>query len=205
MRIELEGVAKRYRLEWVLRNVNLTFQDDKKYAVTGPNGSGKSTLMRILAGHLTPSRGQARFFYQNNRLDAGEVYRFLSYAAPYIELIEEFTLTEAIDFHKKFKPFARQMNAGDIISLLGFERSRNKAIRNFSSGMKQRLKLALAVCSETPLLLLDEPTTNLDRQGVEWYRRLIDEYAPGRLVIVASNVEVDYEFCEEVIGVEGFK
>jgi ABC-type multidrug transport system ATPase subunit len=205
MRIELDGVAKRYRLEWVLRNVNLTFQDDKKYAVTGPNGSGKSTLMRILAGHLTPSRGQARFFYQNNRLDSGEVYRFLSYAAPYIELIEEFTLTEAIDFHKKFKSFARQMTAGDIISLLGFESSRHKPIRNFSSGMKQRLKLALAVCSETPLLLLDEPTTNLDRQGVEWYRRLIDEYAPGRLVIVASNVEVDYEFCEEVIGVEGMK
>ncbi len=207
MRIELQRVAKRYRFDWILRNVNLQLRSGDAYAITGPNGSGKSTLLRILAGHLSPSRGKVQFFDgQDRSLDPNLVYQRLAYAAPYVELIEEFTLCEAIRFHMRFKPFQAGLSEENVLKLLNFRSAaRNKPVRNFSSGMKQRLKLVLAVCTQTDLLLLDEPTTNLDRQGVEWYLDLIGRYRQDRLLVVASNVEEDYQFCGEQIEVTEFK
>ncbi|MCO6478328.1 MAG: ABC transporter ATP-binding protein [Phaeodactylibacter sp.] len=205
MKIELDNVGKRYRMEWILRGVSLHFEAGKQYAITGPNGSGKSTLLKILSGHLTPSKGKASFFHQQKKLDNATVYRHLSYAAPYIELIEELSLWEALQFHLRFKPLRNGMGANEVLGLLRFKKARNKAIRDFSSGMKQRLKLALAICSDTPLLLLDEPTTNLDKEGVAWYRQLINDYSAGRLLIVASNVDVDFEFCAERVDILDFK
>ncbi len=205
VRIELEGVAKRYRLEWILRHINLTLYSAQRYALTGPNGSGKSTLMKMLSGHLTPSRGQVRFIKDGRPVDRGDIYQYLSYAAPYIELIEEFTLEESIDFQQRFKPLQAGLSTESLIRLLGFKRARHKAVRAFSSGMKQRLKLALAICSTSPLLLLDEPTTNLDTQGIQWYLDLIEQYGDNRTLVVASNAAVDYGFCEEEISVMEFK
>lgn len=205
MRIELEKVAKRYRREWILRKVDLTIETGKKYAIEGPNGSGKSTLLRILSGHLTPSKGKIRHLLDGKAVDEDQIYRYLSYAAPYIELIEELTLAEALRFHRRFKPLLSGLDDQFILELLSLPGTSSKLVRHFSSGMKQRLKLALAVCSDTPLLLLDEPTTNLDQQGIEWYLSLIDRFAGNRTVIVASNVEVDFGFCEERVSVLGFK
>mgnify|MGYP006281289425 FL=1 len=205
LRVELEQVAKRYRYEWVLRQVDLQFVAGHRYALTGPNGSGKSTLLRILSGHLSPSRGRVRFWRGDRPLDRNEVYRELSYAAPYVELIEEFTLEEAIDFHCRFKPLRDALDTTALIRLLGFQRARSKPVRFFSSGMKQRLKLALAICSDTSLLLLDEPSTNLDRQGIQWYLDLMARFGDDRLIAVASNVAVDYQFCEATIDVMQYK
>jgi ABC-type multidrug transport system ATPase subunit len=205
MRIELEKVAKRYRREWILRKVNLTIEAGKKYAIEGPNGSGKSTLLRILSGHLTPSKGKILHLINGVAIDQDEVYRHLSYAAPYIELIEELTLAEALRFHRRFQDLLPGLDDTSILDLLSLPGTSSKLVRHFSSGMKQRLKLALAICSDTSLLLLDEPTTNLDQQGIDWYLNLIDRFAGDRTVIVASNVEVDFGFCEERVGVLGFK
>lgn len=205
MKIELTDIAKRYRYEWVLRGVNLELKTGINYAITGPNGAGKSTLLKILSGHLTPSKGKINFYNNTKLLLSEQIYQHLSYAAPYIDLIEEFTLTEALHFHYNFKPFIKNQVPKDIINLLGFKKAQDKPIRYFSSGMKQRLKLALAICSDTNLLLLDEPTATLDRQGVEWYQNLIREFAGNRLVIVASNVEEDFFFCEERVSILDFK
>ena len=205
MKIELSQVGKRYRMEWIFRGISLRFEAGKQYAITGPNGSGKSTLLKILSGHLTPSKGKARYFLENKPLEIAAAYRHLSYAAPYIELIEELTLREALQFHLRFKPLRGGLDANDVLELLRFGKAGNKAIRGFSSGMKQRLKLALAICSDTPLLLLDEPTTNLDKEGVAWYRQLIEAYSAGRLLIVASNVDVDFDFCEERVNILEYK
>ena len=206
MKIEVKGVAKRFRLEWILRKVDLELHAGTSYAISGPNGSGKSTLLKILAGHLTPSRGSLTFWENDeDLLPRDQLYRHLCYAAPYVELIEEYTLLEALKFHQGFKPFLDQMTPTDIIDLLNFKKSTNKNIRDFSSGMRQRLKLALALCSEASFIILDEPTTNLDSQGVSWYRELIDRYKRDRLLIVASNVDVDFDFCEEKVNVVDFK
>ncbi len=207
MKIELEGVAKRFRLEWILRQVDLELESGRSYAISGPNGSGKSTLLKILAGHLTPSRGKVNFWGDDAQtpIPRDKLYQHLCYAAPYVELIEEYTLSEALRFHQGFKPFLDQMAPSDIIDLLAFQKSTNKNVRDFSSGMRQRLKLVLALCSEADFIILDEPTTNLDSQGVSWYRDLIDRFRRDRLLIVASNVDVDFDFCEERVNVVDFK
>lgn len=205
MNIKLEGVGKRYKAEWILKRLDFTFEEGQQYAVTGPNGSGKSTLLKMLSGHLTPSRGSIQFSYQQQPIEAGQVFKKLAYAAPYIELIEEFTLLEALRFHQQFKPFLATLQSDDLIELLGFKKARNKEIRNFSSGMKQRLKLALAICSDAPLLLLDEPTTNLDLQGMQWYLHLLDTYAQNKTLIIASNIEADFGFCQHQINILDYK
>ncbi len=213
--IMLEGVGKRFRYEWIFRNLSKTFESGNIYALLGSNGSGKSTLMKILSGHLSPSEGKISFYVKDKQQDEDSIYKHISYAAPYVELIEELTLTEMIQFHIKFKPLSNSLKINDLIEILGFEKSKNKEIRYFSSGMKQRLKLALAICSDSPILLLDEPTTNLDAQGVAWYRQLMSRFAGGtsqnsrdegnRLTIVASNIEHDYDFCNQMLNIEDFK
>lgn len=206
MDILLTQIAKRYRYDWIYRNLDYHFQAGKSYAILGPNGSGKSTLLRVLSGHLTPSKGKVVFKMNGKEVAIDEVYRHMSYAAPYIDVIEELTLSEAIAFHRRFKTFASDLkNDKDVIALLGFQKSADKQIRNFSSGMKQRLKLVFAICADTPVLLLDEPTTNLDQQGFEWYSMLMEKYSEGRLVIVASNVAMDYDFCDEILNIEDYK
>jgi ABC-type multidrug transport system ATPase subunit len=204
--INLENIGKRFRYEWIFKGIYQAFEEGHSFAILGPNGSGKSTLMKILSGHLTPSDGNINFQNCDIKQDAESIYKYVAYAAPYIELIEEMTLTEMIDFHTNFKPLSKNLRNKDLIALLGFEKSADKEIRFFSSGMKQRLKLALSICADTPILLLDEPTTNLDAQGVEWYQHLIKEYSSkNRLTIVASNIEHDYDFCDKTMNILDYK
>ena len=224
VQIKLDDVGKRFRYEWIFRNLSTTFEGGKTYALLGSNGSGKSTLMKILSGHLSPSAGKVAFTIDEKKQDEDNIYKHISYAAPYVELIEELTLTEMIQFHIKFKPLSKgvlsdskTLTVNGLIEILNFDKSRHKEIRFFSSGMKQRLKLALAICSDSPILLLDEPTTNLDAQGVAWYRQLMSRFTVSegnldsfgkegnRLTIIASNIEHDYDFCDKMLNIEDFK
>ncbi|MEN0048782.1 MAG: ABC transporter ATP-binding protein [Bacteroidota bacterium] len=205
MKIELSKLSKRYRYEWIFNNLNYTFESGKCYAITGANGSGKSTLMRILSAYLSPTKGKIIHAYQDKILKPENIYQQLAYAAPYMDLIEELSLKEQLLFHQKFKPFLLELSIENLLELLAFRKAKNKQISHFSSGMKQRLKLLLAICSDVPLLLLDEPTTNLDRQGVDWYLQLIEQFAKERTIIVASNVEEDYGFCDAVLNIMDYK
>lgn len=205
MDIKLDNVAKRYRFEWIFRNINYEFRSGGSYAILGPNGAGKSTFLKILSGHLSPSKGTITFNQNGSSIEKDLIYQHISYAAPYIDLIEELTLVEAIEFHKKFKPFLNNMKASDLEDLLQFSKSRYKEVKYFSSGMKQRLKLVLSICSDTNILLLDEPTSNLDKQGINWYLDLINKFGKDRLLIIASNVETDYSFCEKQLNIQDFK
>ena len=191
MKIVLENIGKRFNKEWIFRNVNYEFSAAKKYSILGTNGSGKSTLLQIIGGSLTQTEGNiiSADPHANNSST-------LSYAAPYLELPEEMTWAEAVRFHGKFKKFVNGFNEEKIIELSGLKLSAEKEIRNFSSGMKQRAKLSLAILSDTPLLLLDEPVTNLDENAVKWYQNLISEFAKDKLIIVCSNYNKgEYAFC----------
>lgn len=205
MTIYLQNAGKRFRLDWIFRGLNYSFEKGKRYAVLGPNGSGKSTLLKVLSGHLSPSKGAVLFEDQGKKTAPEEVYRHISYAAPYIELIEEFTLEEALKFHAGLKPLLPGFTPSQLYELLALPRARSKEIRFFSSGMKQRVKLALAVCSDTPILLLDEPATNLDTQGVQWYKNLVADHAADRLVVIASNDPHDAEFCPMHLNILDYK
>ncbi|MFI5161689.1 MAG: ATP-binding cassette domain-containing protein [Sphingobacteriales bacterium] len=205
MRITLQNIGRRFNRDWIFRGIDYTFTLGESYAILGPNGSGKSTLLSVLNGSLSPSAGTIGYTMQDSPIEAEDIFKQLSLAAPYLELIEEFSLLEMIDFHFKFKAYRENLDRDGVVNLLNMYESRNKLIKYFSSGMKQRLKLALAFCSDTPMLMLDEPTSNLDTQGVDWYLGLVQQFAAKRLTIVCSNQQHEYSFCKHLLNISDYK
>jgi len=204
MTIDLKDAGRRFNQEWIFRNFNYQFHSAGKYAILGPNGSGKSTLLSVILGSLAPSEGVITYTGEA-AVPVEKIYTQLSFAAPYLDLVEEFTLQETIDFHFKFKSFHAGLDAGKLMDILGLVKAQDKPLKYFSSGMKQRTKLALACCTDTPLLLLDEPTSNLDKQGVDWYHELIRDFTTDKLVLVGSNQETEYSFCDNLIKITDYK
>lgn len=199
MKIVAENLGKRFNREWIFKKLNFAFEQGSSYAIVGPNGSGKSTLMQVLWGQVPASTGSLTYSNKNTTIPEEEAYKQVSIATPYMDLIEEFTLTEMVQFHFKFKPVAKNLSTGALIDLMELSHAQNKLISNFSSGMKQRLKLGLAFFSDTSALFLDEPTTNLDKKAIEWYQVKLREYGASRLVLIASNTEYEYpENCQKV-------
>lgn len=205
MDIQLHDTGRRFDQEWIFRGITLRLGGSQRYAVLGPNGSGKSTLLKILSGYLTPSEGRADFSLGGRAIAPDEVFRHLALSAPYLDLVEELTLAEHVKFHRLHKPFIGGMGDAAAIDRMGLAKAKNKLIRHFSSGMKQRVKLGLACFSDTPLLLLDEPTTNLDQAGVDWYEETVSQTSEGRLVVVCSNLEREYRFCDHHIDIMAHK
>ncbi|HTN18751.1 MAG TPA: ABC transporter ATP-binding protein [Chitinophagaceae bacterium] len=199
MKISVEAVSKRFIHHTIFRNVNLQFNTQESYALLGANGSGKSTLLRIIAGMQTPSKGKVFYADAGKPVPQEQVFRQISFCAPGMELIEEMTLTEVLQFHFSFKSILPGLSIARVIELTGLQSAAGKQIGDFSSGMKQRVKLAQAIFSHTPVLLLDEPCTNLDQQGVQQYTEWMTQYTRERLVIVASNELREYQFCRHKI------
>jgi len=205
-RIVLENIAKRFAREWIFRGVNLEFQANQAYVILGSNGSGKSTLLQIISSFLTPTKGSVSYYDGANELAIEEVYKYFSIATPYLELPEEFTLLEVIGFHRKLKPFVNHISNEEVVEIMGLTKAANKALSNFSSGMKQRVKLGLAILSDTDLLLIDEPSSNLDAQAIAWFQDLIDRYKQNRIVVICSNhIKAEYAFCEHEIVMDDYK
>lgn len=204
MKIILENIGRRFNQEWIFKNINHTFNTNESYAILGPNGSGKSTLLRLIAGSLSPSVGTIQYYLNDQIIESENIFKSISLAAPYLELIDAFSLEELIHFHFKFKNYLPEFDATAIIRLLDLKNYSNKTFNYFSSGMKQRVKLALSFCSDTPILLLDEPTSNLDQQGISWYLSLVKQFSANRLTIVCSNQEQEYQFCKHHIRVDSY-
>lgn len=205
MNITLQHISKRFQRYWIFREVNYTFSGPGAYAILGPNGCGKSTLLRIIAGMQGASKGKVTIDIAGDPLTATDVFRHISFCAPGMEVVEELTLREFLEFHFSFKKPLHGLDIPAIISLIGLQDAAHKTIGDYSSGMKQRVKLAQAIFSDTPALLLDEPCTNLDHAGVAQYMGWIEKYTPGRLVLVASNDEREYYFCTEKVVMEDYK
>jgi ABC-type multidrug transport system ATPase subunit len=216
MKISLTDAGKRFNRDWIFRHLSYEFSAGQSYAITGPNGSGKSTLLQVLSGAMQASEGNVQYSMLNvpsaaeglpqaQQCSIEEVYNYVSICAPYLETVEEMTVKEFLEFHHHFKPFLTSVTPEKIISILGLENAVNKQIRYYSSGMKQRVKLGQAIFSDTPVVLLDEPCTNLDVSGMELYNRLINEYCKKRMVIVSSNDHHEYEFCTEKLNIMSWK
>ncbi len=204
--IQLQTISKRFGFEWIFRDVEATFEAGKSWAILGANGSGKSTLLQVISASVSPSKGKIVYTNQIGRtIEVSEIHQHLSWAAPYLELIEEFSLKELLSFQARFKPFINQLSIAEVIDIVELPNVRKKAIRHYSSGMKQRVKLVLAILADTSILLLDEPATNLDANATNWYRKLVEQYAQNRIVIVASNQEKEYDFCSNRLVIEDFK
>jgi len=205
MTILLSDAGKRFNRDWIFRHLTYAFEAGNSYAITGPNGSGKSTLLQAISASMQVSEGNIQYSIDNNQVEIEEVYRHVSICAPYLELVEEMTLAEFLSFHQNFKSFLSGITIEKIISILNLENAADKQIRYYSSGMKQRVKLAQCIFSDTSIVLLDEPCTNLDTTGIELYHNLVQEYCSKRTVIVSSNDEVEYDFCDSTLNILDFK
>jgi ABC-type multidrug transport system ATPase subunit len=203
--IDANGLGKRFQRDWIFRGLTRTFRPGSATAVLGPNGAGKSTLLNTFSGQLLPTEGTLTYSLAGRALAVEDVPRHLAYAAPYLELLEEMTLMELLRFHTQFKPLQAGVSIERLVGVMYLEEARQRLIREFSSGMKQRLKLGLALYAEAPLLLLDEPTTNLDATGAAWYQEHVQATRAGRTILLSSNVPAEYGFCDEQLLVTDFQ
>ena len=203
--ISLHKAGKKFSREWIFRALSYEFKTGVPVAVTGPNGSGKSTLIKSIAGTIPVNEGTVAYARNGQPVPEEAWYRLTGISAPYLELIEEFTLTESIDFHIRFRPFTTGMTKPEFMDRLGLEKHAGKYIRDFSSGMKQKLKLGFAFFTQNEVLILDEPTANIDQNGYMWYMEEVQRLVPERVVIISSNEPREYTFCAEQLHIPDFK
>ena len=200
MEILVQNLSKKFRQEFVIRQFNYTFLSGNSYAITGPNGSGKSTLLQLIAQFTLPNTGTVEMF----GVDPEFVYSQLTYAAPYVELIEEYTLTEHLEILLKNNYLPASITLDILEDFIDLQPGKFKLIKNYSSGMRQKIKLGFALLSERPVLLLDEPTTNFDEQAKNWFFNRLEQQR-HKLIIIASNEAREIEFCHEKIAIQDFK
>lgn len=204
--ISIKNLSKKYNRTWLFKNVNAQIISGAPVAVKGYNGSGKSTLLKIISGYTVASEGSIDYSISGKTIGQEEIYRHISFAAPYLDLIEDFTLLENIHFFTRFKKLQQNLSAADLINIAFPGGCHNGPLKVFSSGMKQRLKLALALLADTPIVLLDEPLANFDSQGFDWYGQLASQYLQNRICIICSNnISHEVAFCKNVLNVEAFK
>ena len=196
--IFVKQLSKRYGYQWVVKDFDSHFQSDKIYGIAGKNGSGKSTLIKMISGYLTPTTGEIQYILDNKRIGVYNIYKYVSLAAPYTDLINEFTLSEMFYFHCKFKKLHKPLTFKEFETVIHLPNQKEKTLQHFSSGMKQKIQLALAILSDTPIILLDEPTSFLDQFNKEWFADLLNNFKNNRIVIIASNDPYDLAICEDV-------
>lgn len=197
--IAINKLSKRYGYQWIIKDFEARFCADKIYGIAGSNGSGKSTLIRMISGFLTPTNGEIRYWINGQNISVESIFPFMSLAAPYTDLINEFTLREMLAFHQKFKKFKHPITFEEFEKIIRLTGQKDKILHHFSSGMKQKIQLALALLSDTPVLLLDEPTSYLDNEAKKWFSDLLAENKFNKVVIIASNDKYDLDLCTEII------
>ncbi|HNW98190.1 MAG TPA: ATP-binding cassette domain-containing protein [Bacteroidales bacterium] len=206
MRIILNNIGKKFKNEWIFRHLDFEFLFSQNCAIIGANGSGKSTLLNILSSRLTPDEGSITYELNGQALRIEDVFQHICICSSYIEFIEEYSLLENIRFHFSFKKPLDNFSESDIVKIIGIKNSENKIYHDFSSGMKQRVKLALAILSDVSFVLLDEPCTNLDAEGILWYQQMIEKYSGNKIIIVGSNEQKhEYSFCKSKLNLADYK
>lgn len=204
--LHISALGKKFNREWIFRSLTLEVAAGQKLLIQGANGSGKSTLLQVISGFVSPNEGEVVYKRAGATIVPEKMKDHLAFASPYLQLIEEFTLRELIDHARVFKPFKDNMSTGAIMERIELVAAAEKPVKQFSSGMKQRLKLGLAFLSNTPLLLLDEPVSNLDKNAIAWYKGLVADHTNGRTVLVCSNAIADeHFFCDTELLVSNFK
>lgn len=162
--------------------------------------------MQVICGFVVPNEGTVVYSENAQNLAPEQIKNKIALASPYLQLIEDFSLVEMVEHAASFKPFGKGMGTEQFLQTVQLESSRHKLIKQFSSGMKQRLKLGLALLSEAPVLFLDEPVSNLDKQAINWYKEMVVTYSSEKTVIVCSNaIDDEFFFCDRQLNLSDFK
>jgi len=204
--IQCESISKNFGRRVIFKNLSFQFNANGIYGISGPNGSGKSTLIKIIAGINSPSTGRINHKDNQKEIIPEKLHNYLGFVSPYLVLYEEFSAWENLEQLAKIRDI--EFNKGKIELLLNdfllFDR-KDDLVKTYSSGMKQRMKFIFALMHSPKLILLDEPTSNLDDEGKNTVYKIIKREAEGNIVIVASNEKSDLALCSETIMIEKFK
>jgi len=201
MDLSIQKLSKAFNQRTIFDQLTFSIESGSRFAITGANGSGKSTLLKILSGGLLPSSGQIQYRLRNEVIPEDTLYSFVHFVAPYNTVIEELSLPELFDLHHKLGLLRSFPTYKDWKARLDYPFDPERQIKTFSSGMKQRIKLGLALLDDRPLILLDEPGSNLDVQGKVWFYGLLDQLKADQTLILASNEPVEIEYCTTAISV----
>lgn len=188
--LHIENLAKVYGARRVLQNLTLSAGGGEIVGIVGSNGSGKSTLLKIIAGLLRPSKGHVKLMHDGQPIvDIVERRRMVGYAAPDLSFYPELSAFENLQFFDRVRGISRPpKEINSLLRRVGLSGREHDVVSAFSSGMKQRLRLGFALLGKAPILLLDEPSLALDKQGVSLVEEIIESHrTQGGLVVLATN------------------
>lgn len=206
MVITLDNIGKQYNGEWIFKSVSHSFSQQYAYLIEGGNGSGKSSLLKVLCGYSEPSQGKITWNTAKGQVIEDEIHQEVSVCAPFVDLFDNHSVREAVEFHFNFKKIVNILSVEDVINCCYLKGYEQKLISELSSGMKQRLKLAIVFLSDTPYLFLDEPCSNLDAKAIRWYQENLLKYRENRLLVICSNNKEEEHFiCDKTINLENYK
>lgn len=205
-KIEIQNLVKFFGRRLIFQEIDFSFTSGNVYGISGPNGSGKSTIVKIIAGLISPTRGKIIHQYNEQKLNADQLHEQLGFVSPYLVLYDEFSAEENLKFSAKIRGLEFNIKHSDqLLEDFGLGKRKNDLVRAYSSGMKQRLKFSFALLHQPKLLILDEPTSNLDNDGKERVYNMIEKEKNDKLIIIASNEEADLALCNSVLDLNNFK
>lgn len=197
--LEVSNLRKDFDRRPIFKNLNFTLANSDSLAITGKNGSGKSTLIKVLANTYSQTSGNVSFTIDGKPVERQHFYNYIGFVSPYLNLYDEFTGYENLHFVTKL----RGLKSGiidDVLKRVGLFERRHDLVKIYSSGMKQRLKLAFSIIHNPLILMLDEPTSNLDAEGIKVVDNIAEEYKHERILIIATNDEHERSLCKSDIN-----
>ena len=196
--LKVEDLGKQFYQKWIFKHISFDLQPKEHAAIVGPNGSGKSTLLHLIAGQSLPTEGRVNYWAKEKRINREYWYQYLSWSSPAMDIYRELSLSEHLNFHFSFNQCLLD-SPKEIIGLLGLSGHQHKPLRVFSSGMLQKVKIGQSLFSQSSLLLLDEPTSFMDESNADLVLGLIQTYAQGRTLLVATNMEREIKLFDRRI------
>jgi heme exporter protein A len=206
-----DKISKDYDRKNVFKNVSFDLKTSQSLAITGKNGSGKSTLIKIIANIINPNSGSYKILHNGSELPQNKLYKVTGLIAPYLNLYDELTGYENLLFFYNLKTGVNKLNPqkksiiDKYFDELNLSHAKDEQVKNYSSGMRQRLKFAFAIMNDPELLLLDEPTGNLDHEGRDVFFNIIKKRKKDCLILLATNDEDEKNLCDACLNIEDYK
>lgn len=202
----LDKITKYFGRRFVFKDINCSFSSGNIYGISGPNGSGKSTLVKIIANLISATHGKVIHKFDNKIVEPEMLHNHIGFVSPYLFLYDEFSAEENLIHISGIRGIKFDKQRSDsLFEQFGLFNRRNDILRGYSSGMKQRLKFIFALLHNPQLLILDEPTSNLDNVGKDIFYRLIENEGKNNLILIASNEDSDLQLCKQVLNLEDYK
>jgi heme exporter protein A len=201
--ITAKGLAKDFNRRPIFRDVSFSLSTSSSLAITGKNGSGKSTLSKMIAGLMNATRGSLVYQIEHAKVDIEVFKHHIGFVSPYLNLYDEFTALENLHLLSRIRGshVINEESTKDALEVVGLWKRRNDLVGTYSSGMKQRLKYSFAVLHHPAVLILDEPTSNLDADGIEYVQQVVMKQKKDGILIMATNDAHEAGWCEHVIQV----